>query len=58
MTASASSIRVVPTTGAAMPGVGKYRYIAELAAGGMAEVFLAVARGTANFEKIVVIKQL
>jgi eukaryotic-like serine/threonine-protein kinase len=54
---SASSIRVVPASGPAVPGVGKYRYIATLDEGGMADVFLAVTKDTA-FEKIVVIKQL
>ncbi len=50
---SASSIRVVP----ASPGVGKYRFIASLDDGGMADVYLAVTKDT-GFEKIVVIKQL
>src|SRR5205085_2259976 len=54
---SASSIRVVAATGPAVPGVGKYRYIATLDEGGMADVFLAVTKDT-GFEKIVVIKQL
>jgi serine/threonine-protein kinase len=38
-------------------GVGKYRYIAMLAEGGMADVYLAVTQ-SAGFEKLVVIKQL
>jgi serine/threonine-protein kinase len=38
--------------------MGKYRLIAELGHGGMAEVFLAVARGPAGFNKLVVIKQI
>jgi eukaryotic-like serine/threonine-protein kinase len=54
---SASSIRVVPASGPAVPGVGKYRYIATLEEGGMADVFLAVTKDS-RFEKIVVIKQL
>jgi serine/threonine-protein kinase len=37
---------------------GKYRMIAELGRGGMAEVNLAVASGPAGFNKLVVIKQL
>jgi serine/threonine protein kinase len=37
---------------------GKYRLIEQLAAGGMAEVFLAVAQGDAGFVKPVVIKRL
>jgi serine/threonine protein kinase len=36
----------------------KYRLIAELGHGGMAEVFLAVASGPAGFNKLVVIKQI
>jgi eukaryotic-like serine/threonine-protein kinase len=36
----------------------KYRLIAELGHGGMADVFLAVAAGPAGFNKLVVIKQL
>ena len=38
--------------------IGKYRLIAELGQGGMAQVFLAVARGPAGFNKLVVIKQI
>ena len=37
---------------------GKYRMIAELGRGGMAEVNLAIAAGPAGFNKLVVIKQL
>ncbi len=57
MAASVSSIRVVPAAGQAVTGVGKYRYIAMLAEGGMADVYLAVTQ-SAGFEKLVVIKQL
>lgn len=39
-------------------GLGKYRIIAELGHGGMADVYLAVARGAAGFSKLVVIKRL
>jgi serine/threonine protein kinase len=45
-----------PDTGAG--GFGKYRPIAELGHGGMAEVFLAVASGPAGFNKLVVLKQI
>ncbi|MCC6555181.1 MAG: serine/threonine protein kinase, partial [Polyangiaceae bacterium] len=38
--------------------LGKYRLIAELGHGGMAEVFLAVAQGPAGFNKLTVIKQI
>ena len=37
--------------------LGKYRLIAKLGQGGMADVFLAVARGPASFNKLVVIKR-
>src|SRR5262249_32320441 len=36
---------------------GKYGFIAELGHGGMADVYLAVARGPAGFSKLVVIKR-
>ena len=42
VTTSISSVRIVPAAGQAVPGVGKYRYIAMLAEGGMADVYLAV----------------
>lgn len=38
--------------------LGKYRLIAELGHGGMAEVYLAVVQGPAGFNKLVVIKQI
>ncbi len=38
--------------------LGKYRLIAELGHGGMAEVYLAVVRGPGGFNKLVVIKQI
>jgi eukaryotic-like serine/threonine-protein kinase len=38
--------------------LGKYRLIAELGHGGMAEVYLAVSGGPAGFNKLVVIKQI
>ncbi len=37
---------------------GKYRVIAELGQGGMANVYLAVARGPSGFNKLVVLKSL
>jgi serine/threonine-protein kinase len=48
----------VTTTGASANSLGKYRLIAELGHGGMAEVYLAVVRGPAGFNKLVVIKQI
>ncbi len=39
-------------------GMGKYRLIAELGRGGMADVYLAVAAGPGGFNKLLVIKQL
>ncbi|MDW8250550.1 MAG: protein kinase [Myxococcales bacterium] len=38
--------------------LGKYHLIAELGHGGMADVYLAVARGPAGFSKLQVVKQL
>ena len=37
---------------------GKYRPVAKLGQGGMADVFLAVAQGPASFNKLVVVKRL
>lgn len=45
-------------TGAEGSILDKYRLIAELGHGGMAEVFLAVVSGPAGFNKLVVIKQI
>src|SRR5688500_939333 len=38
--------------------LGKYRVIAKLGTGGMAEVYLAVARGAMNVNRLVVVKRL
>src|SRR5580698_11023384 len=48
----------VSPTGSGANNLGKYRLIAELGHGGMAEVYLAVVRGPAGFNKLVVIKQI
>src|SRR5688500_14884104 len=37
---------------------GRYRLIAELGHGGMADVFLAVSRGPGGFNKLLVVKRL
>ncbi|MFO0755825.1 MAG: serine/threonine-protein kinase [Byssovorax sp.] len=42
----------------ATSSLGKYRLIAELGHGGMAEVFLAVSSGPAGFNKLLVIKKI
>ena len=42
----------------ARPPLGKYRLIAELGRGGMADVYLAVVEGLAGFNKLLVIKVL
>ncbi|MFT3767515.1 MAG: serine/threonine-protein kinase [Minicystis sp.] len=46
------------SSGAEAQSVGKYRFIAMLGHGGMADVFLAVAQGPAGFNKLLVIKRL
>jgi len=38
--------------------IGKYEVLRKLATGGMAEIYLARVRGTAGFEKIVVLKRI
>jgi serine/threonine-protein kinase len=53
MTGANEAPRILSST-----SLGKYRLIAELGHGGMAEVYLAVVRGPANFNKLVVIKQI
>jgi serine/threonine-protein kinase len=40
------------------PDFGKYRLLAKLAQGGMAEIFLAVQKGPHGFEKVVVVKRI
>jgi len=37
---------------------GKYELLRKLATGGMAEIYLSRTRGTANFEKLVVVKRI
>lgn len=48
----------MPAADVASCSVGNYRYIAHLAEGGMALVYLAVTKAAGAFEKLVVIKQL
>ncbi|WP_437669585.1 protein kinase domain-containing protein [Sorangium sp. So ce131] len=50
----ASILRDTPT----QLGVGRYRPIAKLGRGGMADVFLAMAHGPASVNKLVVVKRL
>lgn len=42
----------------ASPGMGRYRLLAELGRGGMADVYLAMTAGPGGFSKLLVIKQL
>jgi serine/threonine-protein kinase len=46
------------TSGQEANTLGKYRLLAELGRGGMAEVYLAVAHGPAGFNKLAVLKQI
>src|SRR5260370_41641923 len=46
----------MPTTG--HRDAGKYKLLAELGRGGMANVYLAVARGPRGFNKLLVLKSL
>ena len=46
-----------PQRSSEQEGANKYRAIAELGRGGMAEVFLAVVHGRAGFNKLVVLKR-
>ncbi len=47
-----------PPSAAAESNIGKYRLVAELGRGGMADVFLAMTAGPGGFSKLLVIKQL
>lgn len=55
---SRSEVNRMEGTEAASGALGKYKLIAELGHGGMAQVFLALARGPAGFNKLAVIKQI
>src|SRR5689334_13480673 len=46
------------TAGRGTTSLGKYRLLARLGTGGMAEVFLAVAQGAMNVNRLVVVKRL
>src|SRR3954454_15055883 len=46
------------SAGSGANSLGKYRLIAELGHGGMAEVYLAVVQGPAGFNKLGVSKQI
>jgi eukaryotic-like serine/threonine-protein kinase len=52
------SLRVAGSMDDAAPELGKYAPFARLGTGGMADVFLAVARGPVGFNKLVVVKRL
>jgi serine/threonine protein kinase len=63
-----SPLLPVPQTSAPSPasagletpesGIGKYRLVAELGHGGMADIFLAMVAGPGGFSKLLVLKQL
>ena len=52
------SLRVAGSVEEVAPELGKYAPFARLGTGGMADVFLAVARGPVGFNKLVVVKRL
>jgi len=58
--APSATFRVVPTAVPNRPGpsLGRYQLLGKLAAGGMAEVFLAEVVGPAGFKKTVVLKRI
>ena len=58
VSAMKSEVNRMEGSEAASGALGKYRLIAELGHGGMAQVFLALARGPAGFNKLAVIKQI
>ena len=58
LSANRSDADISEGTAATSSTLGKYRLIAELGQGGMAQVFLALARGPAGFNKLTVIKQI
>ncbi|MSP23948.1 MAG: PEGA domain-containing protein [Myxococcales bacterium] len=56
---SASAPGATPSAAEQMPRqFGKYTLLRKLASGGMAEVFLAIQRAVAGFEKLVVVKRI
>jgi eukaryotic-like serine/threonine-protein kinase len=55
---SATQHQNVGGGGRSSPSLGKYRLLARLGTGGMAEVFLAVAQGALNVNRLVVVKRL
>jgi serine/threonine protein kinase len=58
MTIRAAVPQAPPATEAGRPTFGKYEILRRIAMGGMAEIFLARARGIEGFEKLLVLKRI
>lgn len=49
---------LIPETAGLTTDIGKYRVVAELAKGGMGNVYLAIVQGPGGFNKLVAVKEL
>jgi serine/threonine protein kinase len=57
-TSTAQKSTIVPEKSTIVPVIGKYHLIAELARGGMGDVYLAVSQGPGGFSKLHAVKEL